>query len=131
MISIFVNSCYSSMHKHKIGGTHLIQEFLLNFVMIWGQLSNLISDFFFFFKPPNNLFLLFFILSMRSSPDANTSLIPTVSLTMKGGSHLSIYDPIIIISTQARTWQHSHFSVLLLYSLHSKKTLSHCTLHVF
>uniref|UniRef100_A0A5B7BU10 Putative aspartic proteinase-like protein 1 n=1 Tax=Davidia involucrata TaxID=16924 RepID=A0A5B7BU10_DAVIN len=34
------------------------------------------------------------------SPDANTSLIPTVSLTMKGGSQLAVYDPIIVISTQ-------------------------------
>lgn len=34
------------------------------------------------------------------SPDANTSLIPSVSLTMGGGSHFAVYDPIIIISTQ-------------------------------
>ncbi|KAL6959900.1 hypothetical protein U1Q18_040049 [Sarracenia purpurea var. burkii] len=32
------------------------------------------------------------------SPDANTSLIPTVSLTMKGGGQLTVYDPIIVIS---------------------------------
>ncbi|KAL2662461.1 hypothetical protein GLYMA_02G045000v4 [Glycine max] len=35
------------------------------------------------------------------SPDANTSLIPSVSLTMGGGSHFAVYDPIIIISTQS------------------------------
>ncbi|XP_027935280.1 aspartyl protease family protein 1-like isoform X1 [Vigna unguiculata] len=34
------------------------------------------------------------------SPDANTSLIPSVGLTMGGGSHFAVYDPIIIISTQ-------------------------------
>ncbi|XP_018501822.2 aspartyl protease family protein 1-like [Pyrus x bretschneideri] len=35
------------------------------------------------------------------SPDANTSLIPSLSLTMKGGSQFAVYDPIIIISTQS------------------------------
>ncbi|KAL2333839.1 hypothetical protein Fmac_015052 [Flemingia macrophylla] len=35
------------------------------------------------------------------SPDANTSLIPSVSLTMGGRSHFSVYDPLIIISTQS------------------------------
>lgn len=34
------------------------------------------------------------------SPDANTSLIPTVSLTMKGGGQFALSDPIIVISTQ-------------------------------
>ncbi|GLU19726.1 hypothetical protein SLE2022_359590 [Rubroshorea leprosula] len=34
------------------------------------------------------------------SPDANASLIPSLSLTMKGGGHFAIYDPIIVISTQ-------------------------------
>ncbi|GAB4847585.1 hypothetical protein Ancab_026647 [Ancistrocladus abbreviatus] len=34
-------------------------------------------------------------------PDANTSLIPTVSLTMKGGGRFTVYDPIIVISTQS------------------------------
>ncbi|KAI5684016.1 hypothetical protein M9H77_05244 [Catharanthus roseus] len=33
-------------------------------------------------------------------PDANTSLIPTMSLTMKGGSQFVLYDPILVISTQ-------------------------------
>ncbi|KAF5738106.1 aspartic proteinase-like protein 1-like isoform X2 [Tripterygium wilfordii] len=33
------------------------------------------------------------------SPDANSSLIPSLSLTMKGGSHFAVYDPIIVIST--------------------------------
>ncbi|XP_022879761.1 aspartyl protease family protein 1 isoform X2 [Olea europaea var. sylvestris] len=33
------------------------------------------------------------------SQDANTSLIPSMSLTMKGGSQMVIYDPIIVIST--------------------------------
>lgn len=37
---------------------------------------------------------------MMNSPDANTSLIPSMSLTMGGGSHFAVYDPIIIISTQ-------------------------------
>ncbi|KAH7566224.1 hypothetical protein JRO89_XS08G0120300 [Xanthoceras sorbifolium] len=35
------------------------------------------------------------------SPDANASLIPSMSLTMKGGSHFTVYDPIIVISTQS------------------------------
>ncbi|CAI9110990.1 OLC1v1011119C4 [Oldenlandia corymbosa var. corymbosa] len=34
------------------------------------------------------------------SPDSNTSLIPSLSLTMKGGSRFTVYDPIIVISTQ-------------------------------
>ncbi|GMP27065.1 hypothetical protein CsSME_00003228 [Camellia sinensis var. sinensis] len=34
------------------------------------------------------------------SPDANTSLVPTVGLTMNGGGQLAVYDPIIVISTQ-------------------------------
>ncbi|XP_071914520.1 aspartyl protease family protein 1-like isoform X3 [Coffea arabica] len=34
------------------------------------------------------------------SPDANTSLIPTISLTLKGGGQYVVYDPIIVISTQ-------------------------------
>lgn len=37
---------------------------------------------------------------MLASPDANTSLIPSVSLTMKGGRQFDVYDPIIVISTQ-------------------------------
>ncbi|MBA0706960.1 hypothetical protein Golax_019042 [Gossypium laxum] len=36
------------------------------------------------------------------SPDANASLIPSMSLTMKGGSHFPVYDPIIVISAQSR-----------------------------
>ncbi|KAJ4965669.1 hypothetical protein NE237_017518 [Protea cynaroides] len=35
------------------------------------------------------------------SPDANSSLIPSMSLTMKGGSQFSVYNPIIVISTRA------------------------------
>lgn len=34
------------------------------------------------------------------SPDVNASLIPNMSLRMKGGSHFTVYDPIIVISTQ-------------------------------
>ncbi|KAJ6990618.1 aspartic proteinase-like protein 1 isoform X2 [Populus alba x Populus x berolinensis] len=34
------------------------------------------------------------------SPDANASLVPSMSLTMKGGRHFTVYDPIIVISTQ-------------------------------
>lgn len=34
------------------------------------------------------------------SPDANTSLIPSMRLSMKGGGQLSVDDPIIVISTQ-------------------------------
>lgn len=33
-------------------------------------------------------------------PDANSSLIPTMRLTMKGGGQFILYDPIIVISTQ-------------------------------
>lgn len=40
-----------------------------------------------------------FFLSL-CSPDANTSLIPSLSLTMKGGSQFAVYDPLIVISTQ-------------------------------
>ncbi|XWS45594.1 hypothetical protein CRYUN_Cryun15aG0149900 [Craigia yunnanensis] len=36
------------------------------------------------------------------SPDANASLIPSMSLTMKGGSYFPVYDPIIVISTQSK-----------------------------
>lgn len=36
------------------------------------------------------------------SPDANASLIPSMSLTMKGGSKFTVYDPIIVISTQSK-----------------------------
>lgn len=35
------------------------------------------------------------------SPNANASLIPSMSLTMKGGSHFAVYDPTIVISTQS------------------------------
>ncbi|XP_043708719.1 aspartyl protease family protein 1-like isoform X3 [Telopea speciosissima] len=35
------------------------------------------------------------------SPSANSSLIPSMSLTMKGGSQFPVYDPIIVISTRA------------------------------
>ncbi|XP_015063658.1 aspartyl protease family protein 1-like isoform X1 [Solanum pennellii] len=34
------------------------------------------------------------------SPDENTSLIPSLSLTMSGGGQLAVNDPIIVISTQ-------------------------------
>ncbi|CAK9156957.1 unnamed protein product [Ilex paraguariensis] len=34
------------------------------------------------------------------SPDANTSLIPSMSLSMKGGGQFAVYDPIIVISVQ-------------------------------
>ncbi|XP_021854098.1 aspartyl protease family protein 1-like isoform X2 [Spinacia oleracea] len=33
-------------------------------------------------------------------PDANTSLVPTVSLSLRGGGQFRVYDPIIVISTQ-------------------------------
>ncbi|GMI66088.1 hypothetical protein like AT4G35880 [Hibiscus trionum] len=36
------------------------------------------------------------------SPDANATLIPSMSLTMKGGRHFPVYDPIIVISTQSK-----------------------------
>ncbi|XP_057962661.1 aspartyl protease family protein 1 isoform X2 [Malania oleifera] len=34
------------------------------------------------------------------SPDANTSLIPSLSFTMKGGSQFLVFDPIIVVSSQ-------------------------------
>lgn len=34
-------------------------------------------------------------------PDANTSVLPTVSLYMKGGGLFRVYDPIIVISAQS------------------------------
>ncbi|MBA0686587.1 hypothetical protein Goari_014183 [Gossypium aridum] len=36
------------------------------------------------------------------SPDANATLIPSMSLKMKGGSDFPVYDPIIVISTQSK-----------------------------
>lgn len=36
---------------------------------------------------------------MMCSPNANASLIPSMSLTMKGESQYTVYDPIIVIST--------------------------------
>ncbi|XVF18079.1 hypothetical protein REPUB_Repub10bG0180600 [Reevesia pubescens] len=36
------------------------------------------------------------------SPDANASLIPSMSLTMTWESHFPVYDPIIVISTQSK-----------------------------
>lgn len=36
---------------------------------------------------------------MTCSPNANASLIPSMSLTMKGESQFTVYDPIIVIST--------------------------------
>ncbi|XP_070051376.1 aspartyl protease family protein 1 isoform X3 [Nicotiana tomentosiformis] len=36
------------------------------------------------------------------SPDANTSLIPSLSLTIEGGGQLVVYDPIIVISMQGQ-----------------------------
>lgn len=36
----------------------------------------------------------------EGSPDANASLTPGISLTMKGESLFPVYDPIIVISTQ-------------------------------
>ncbi|WCJ32716.1 Eukaryotic aspartyl protease family protein [Euphorbia peplus] len=35
------------------------------------------------------------------SPDGNASLIPSMRLTMKGGGHFAVSDPIIVISTQS------------------------------
>ncbi|XP_058185207.1 aspartyl protease family protein 1-like isoform X1 [Rhododendron vialii] len=49
-------------------------------------------------RPPNPRIPFEYCYDM--SPDSNTSLIPTVSLTMKGGGQLAIYDPVIVISTQ-------------------------------
>lgn len=37
---------------------------------------------------------------MLSSSDANSSLIPAMSLTMQGRGQLAVYDPVIVISTQ-------------------------------
>ncbi|PPS10335.1 hypothetical protein GOBAR_AA10321 [Gossypium barbadense] len=36
------------------------------------------------------------------SPEANATLIPSMSLKMKGGSDFPVYDPIIVISTQSK-----------------------------
>ncbi|XP_019172222.1 PREDICTED: aspartyl protease family protein 1 isoform X2 [Ipomoea nil] len=36
------------------------------------------------------------------SPNSSTSLVPTMSLTMKGGGHLVVYDPIIVMSMQSQ-----------------------------
>ncbi|XP_039054570.1 aspartyl protease family protein 1-like isoform X2 [Hibiscus syriacus] len=36
------------------------------------------------------------------SPDANATLIPSMSLTMKGGHHFPVHDPIIVISTRSK-----------------------------
>lgn len=45
---------------------------------------------------------------MLHSPEANVSLVPSMSLTMKGGSYFTVYDPIIVISTQVNL----HYFVL-------------------
>jgi len=41
-----------------------------------------------------------FLVNGVISNDANASLIPSLSLTMKGNSHFTINDPIIVISTE-------------------------------
>ncbi|KAJ7944117.1 aspartyl protease family protein 1-like [Quillaja saponaria] len=50
-------------------------------------------------RPPDSRIPFEYCYDMR--PDANTSLIPSVGLTMKRGSHFAVYDPIIVISTQS------------------------------
>lgn len=52
---------------------------------------------------------------MVCSPDANASLIPSMSLTMKGGSKFTVYDPIIVISTQVLPACGLCFFFLVLY----------------
>lgn len=41
-----------------------------------------------------------FLINGVISNEANASLIPSLSLTMKGNSHFTINDPIIVISTE-------------------------------
>lgn len=50
-------------------------------------------------RPPDSRIPFEFCYDM--SPGENTSLIPSMSLTMKGGSQFPVYDPIIIISSQS------------------------------
>ncbi|KAF8377780.1 hypothetical protein HHK36_031165 [Tetracentron sinense] len=50
-------------------------------------------------RPPDPRIPFEYCYDMRS--DANNSLIPSMSLSMKGGSQFPVYDPIIVISTQA------------------------------
>lgn len=50
-------------------------------------------------RPPDSRIPFEFCYDMSS--DANTSSTPSMGLTMRGGSHFSVYDPIIIISTQS------------------------------
>ncbi|XP_022132517.1 aspartyl protease family protein 1 [Momordica charantia] len=49
-------------------------------------------------RPPNTRIPFEYCYNM--SPDANASLTPGISLTMKGGSPFPVYDPIIVISTE-------------------------------
>ncbi|XP_059642364.1 aspartyl protease family protein 1-like [Cornus florida] len=49
-------------------------------------------------RPPDSRIPFEYCYDMSS--DANTSLIPTLSLTMAGGGQLAIFDPIIVISMQ-------------------------------
>lgn len=63
---------------------------------------------------------------MMDSPNANASLIPSMSLTMKGGSHFAVYDPTIVISTQV-LFQYvfcGYFSYISCLSSHGIKFLS-------
>ncbi|KAK6924536.1 hypothetical protein RJ641_010736 [Dillenia turbinata] len=48
-------------------------------------------------------------------PETNGSLVPVLSLTMKGGSQSAVYDPIIITSTRVGS-----------YFLHSSNELIYC-----
>ncbi len=49
---------------------------------------------------------------MMGSPNANATLIPSMGLTMKGGSQFSVYDPIIVISTQVMFSSWFLFSII-------------------
>ncbi|XP_028776608.1 aspartyl protease family protein 1 [Neltuma alba] len=50
-------------------------------------------------RPPDSRIPFEFCYDMSS--DANTNSTPSMGLTMRGGSHFAVYDPIIVISTQS------------------------------
>lgn len=61
------------------------------------MLSSLIH---YLFKSPESLLNTVWFGTVLDRPDANSSLLPTMRLTMKGGGQFILYDPVIVISSQ-------------------------------
>lgn len=81
-------------------------------ILLWHEVT-----FFFFFSPCSHscyyfsLFIDYVSNFSVDSPDSNASLIPSMSLTMKGSTHFKVYDPVIVISTRVSF----HLSVIVLF----------------